>query len=469
MRIAIIGGGISGLAVAHRLEELKKEAKSPLDYELFEADERLGGTIETEKRDGFILEKGPDSFLSEKPWAIDLCKRIGIADELIGTNAAFRKGFILRKRALETIPEGFYLIAPTKVGSFLRSPLFSLRGKLRMMMEPFVGAQNIGQDESVGSFIRRRFGEEALKRVGQAMIAGIYTGDPEELSILATMPRFKDYEKNYGSVIRGLFAEKGKKKDLLAKASGPRYSLFVSCKEGLQTLTDRLEKKLPSQSLKIKTPVQSLAFDKKSNQWTLFGPQGSLGTFDSVCLTISAKKTQELVKPLSLGLFEKLAKITYESVATLNLAYRVQDIRHALDGFGFVVPAIEERSLIACTFCSTKFAGRAPKGMVLLRAFVGGAFGRDYFRKEDRDLERSVERDLSEMLGITHRPVFSVLKRYPDAMVQYRVGHEDVLRDIDLELCKLPGLFLTGSGYRGVGIPDCILDAERQAEIMVKR
>lgn len=467
-RIAVVGGGISGLALAHRLFELKEKSPSVYEIALFESGHRLGGTIETERKDGFLLEKGPDSFISDKPWALDLCKRLGLESELIGTRNENRKSFVVRDGKLLEVPPGFYLIAPTQIQEFLKSPLFSFAGKSRMMLEPFIPHRVSDEDESIGAFIRRRFGRECLDRVGQAMIAGIYTGDPENLSLLATMPRLKDLEKKYGSVILGLLSGTNKKKKDLNQASGPRYSLFLSFKEGLETLTKKLSTKIPGSSVRLGSKIKKIEKDTRDGSWRLITENGGMEAADILCLTTPADVSSLFMEKISPELSKKLSRISYESVATINFAFRRSDIGHALNGFGFVVPRIENRQLVACSFSSQKFDQRAPEGMALLRVFVGGVFGRDVFAMGDQALESLALQDLSALLKISGKPLFSCLSRYPGAMVQYGVNHLNLVSDIENESRKYSGLFLTGSSYRGVGIPDCIRDAERVAEQIAK-
>lgn len=466
-RIAIVGGGISGLALAHRLFELKEKSGLPFEVRLFESGHRIGGTIQTEKKEGFVLEKGPDSFISDKPWALDLVKRLDLQSEVIGTQNENRKSFVVRNGKLLEVPAGFYLIAPTRIGEFLKSPLFSLPGKLRVMAELLIPGSHSDRDESVAAFVRRRFGSECLEHVGQAMIGGIYTGDPENLSLLATMPRLKELEKKHGSVIRGLLAREEQKKDL-SEASGPRYSLFLSFKEGMEVLTKKLLRKMPSNSVRLGFEITSIEKEVSTGRWNLVTKNGDIEAADIVCLALPARISSLLIKKTAPGLSEKLSHISYESVATINFAFRRDDIQHRLDGFGFVVPRTENRPLVACSFSSQKFENRAPEKMALLRVFVGGAFGRDFFKKTDKEMEELALKDLSPLLGINAKPVFSSLSRYPVAMVQYSLNHLDLVSDIENESKKHSGLYLTGSSYRGVGIPDCVRDAEEQAEKIVK-
>jgi oxygen-dependent protoporphyrinogen oxidase len=464
-KIAIIGGGLAGLVCAWKLERLKKQNGGAFETVLFESGGLPGGgTIQTEKRDGFILEKGPDSFLSEKPWALELARELGIASEIIGTREENRKVFVVKKDRLIPLPEGFYLAAPTNVGSFLKSPLFSLPAKLRMMGEVLVPKAPAALDESVASFIRRRFGREALELAGQPMIAGIHSGDPERLSLLSTLPRFKTFESQDGSVIRGLLKNLKNNRQTFKNTSGPRYSLFLSFREGMQTLTQALASELPRGVLRPRSEIIKISTDFEGSQWRITEQSGQMHVAQGVCLAMGAGKAGRVLA----GSFPKLAgmlsKIHYQSVGTVNFAYRKRDVSHPLDGFGFVVPASEKKSLIACTFSSQKFPNRAPEGFALLRAFVGGAFGQSYFEMEDGSLIEAARKDLKLFLGIKNDPVFSSLSRYPDSMPQYEVGHAKLVSEIEAELALHQGLFLTGSSYHGTGIPDCVHDAATQAE-----
>lgn len=464
-KIAIVGGGISGLACAFRLNELANEKHIPLHIKLIEGEDRLGGTIETKIRDGFVLEKGPDSFISEKPWCLALVKRLGIENDVIGTRSEFRKSFVVRKKKLHPLPDGFYLTAPTNFSSFLKSEIFSPWGKIRTALEWFVPRGQSDLEESLGAFIRRRFGSEMLDRVAQAMIAGIHTGDPETLSLVATMPRFKDLESEYGSVIRGLL-ESAKKRKSFKEASGPRYSLFLSFKNGMETLIHALERKIPNFQIQKNTFLGQVRYDSAQKNWKLeYGEE--IETFDAVCVATSAHVAAKILNSQE-SLARELEKIRYQSVATINFAFRKSDIGHPLDGFGFVVPRIENSPLVACSFSSMKYENRAPNDLVLLRAFVGGAFGSQYLAMDDQDLEETTLTALGELLSISAQPIFTETKRYVDSMVQYEVGHQVRILQIQNEVTNLPGLFLTGSAYRGVGIADCIHDAELQAEAIFK-
>lgn len=461
-RIAIIGGGISGLACAFRLLELKQEKNLDIDVVLLEARSRFGGNIESEVKNGFLLEKGPDCFLTEKPEALNLCRRLGIESELVSTNAEYRTSFILKENKLIAVPSGFYLIAPTSFKTFFDTPLFTWHAKLRMMCEMLIPPSRSKFDESVGHFVRRRFGKEALERAGQPMLAGIYTADPDKLSLDATMPRFKQYEREQGSVIRGLL--KIKRQATHTKASGPRYSLFMSFKSGMQTLTDALVKKIPSAWLKSDCAVSGIHFDSAKQKWVVVQEDGVGEAYDTLVLAGSARASARLVASFNPILAARFNEIQYHSVATLNFGFKRSQIKHPLDGFGFVVPRVEKKSLIACSFSSVKFSARAPQDHVLIRAFVGGAFGKEIFDQNDPDLTRLVLHDLSELLKIEGEPLFVSLSRFTNAMVEYRVGHLQWLDKLQSMCEEYPGLKFIGSSYRGVGIPQCIKEADTIAE-----
>lgn len=456
-RIVIIGGGISGLAAAQRILELNPEAQ----VTVLEASDRLGGIIQTEQRDGFLLERGPDSFISEKPHALALAKRLGLESQLIQTNEEFRRSFIVRNSRLRAVPEGFQLLAPSRMLPFITSDIFSLPGKLRMAADLILPRQNTNgsSDESLASFVRRRLGEEALARMAQPMVGGIYTADPETLSLRATLPRFLDMEQKHRSLIlamlRGGRAQK-------AGTSGARYSLFLSFQRGMQVLIDALTRINADFFFNIR--VQRISFEQK---WNIYADKEKQFEADAVCLAVPAYVAASLLGDLHAGLAERLQAIKYASTATINFGYRRAAISHPLNGFGFVVPFIEKRSLLACTFSSVKFAGRAPDDHVLLRAFAGGALQPEIFALDEVELSKRVESDLRELLGIREDPRFIEVAKWERSMPQYEVGHLDRVSEIEKLATELPRLSLAGNAYRGAGIPDCIRSGEAAAESLL--
>ena len=454
--VVIVGGGISGLAAAYRLVELGLEESQ---ITLLEAGTRLGGIIKTEQRDGFVLERGPDSFISEKPEAVALAKRLGIEPRLIGTNEEFRRSFIVRNGRLRPVPEGFQLLAPSRILPFLTTDIFSLPGKIRMAADLVLPRVNGKEDESLASFVRRRLGREALERMAQPMVGGIYTADPETLSLRATLPRFLDMERDHRSVILAMLRQGQAQK---TGTSGARYSLFLSFDHGMEVLTKTLAGVVPN--VRFNTRIEELSHD--SGTWRLKTDSGETFKADAVCLALPAYVAAHLLRNVSEPLAANLNAIKYASTATINFAYRRAAIKHPLNGFGFVVPFIEKRSLIACTFSSVKFPGRAPDGHVLLRAFAGGALQPDVFALAD--IETRVENDLRELLGITEKPIFTETARWERSMPQYEVGHLNRLTQIETAIDQLQGLTLAGNSYRGAGIPDCVRSGETAADKIIK-
>ncbi|MDQ4123406.1 MAG: protoporphyrinogen oxidase [Acidobacteriota bacterium] len=464
MKIVIIGGGVSGLSAAFRLTELKKEGKFAGDFVLLEAADRLGGIVKTVKRDGFLLEAGPDAFLSEKPEALELAKKLGIENELLPTNDENRRSFLVRENKLCPVPEGFHLIAPSNLEAFFKSEILSLHGKTRLANERFLPPVPPKDDESLADFVRRRFGEEALTRLAQPMIGGIYTADPEKLSLRATQPRFLELEQQFGSVIRGL-QEKSKTPNPKSPngVSGARYSLFLSFKRGMQTLIDALEKQIPEDAIHLGTSVKTLRFDEFQRLWEVETEQKTFEA-DGVILALPAHKAANLLKNQFPALSNELTEIEYASTATVNFAFRRDQIPHPLNGFGFVVPFIERRTLMACTFSSVKFAERAPENSVLLRAFVGGALQPDMFDLQDDEMISGVLNDLRDLLGLKGEPIFSEITRWHRSMPQYWVGHLEKARKIKSCLASIPSLQLATTAIDGVGLPDSVRHGNQAAE-----
>ncbi len=464
--IVVVGGGIAGLAAAHRLQELSREREIPLRFTVLEASGRVGGTLGTEQRDGFLLEVGPDSFLSEKPWALALCRRIGLEPELIGTRDEHRATFVAHNGKLELLPEGFMLLAPTKFGPLLRSRLFSWPGKLRMALDLVLPRGPQRDDESLGSFVRRRFGYEVLERVAQPLIGGIYTADPDSLSLAATMPRFLQMERDHRSVIAAMWKAARNRPQEAKSASGARWSLFVSLRDGMQTLVETLAARLSLGQIRHHCAVSQL--DRtEDGQWRVTCLDGSTLAADGVILATPTFQTAPLLRQLDPQLAAHLDTIQYSSAATVNLAFRRDQIPHPLNGFGFVVPAVEHRKIIACSFSSVKYAGRAPEGYALVRAFVGGSLQAELFNLDDAAMAQAVRQELATFLGIQAAPLFVHIARYPRSMPQYRVGHLRLVETIEQRVARHPGLALAGNAYRGVGIADCVRGGEAAAELVL--
>jgi protoporphyrinogen/coproporphyrinogen III oxidase len=470
-RVVIIGGGISGLAAAFRLRELAAAHEIPIETALFESGGRVGGALETIRRDGFLMETGADSFLSEKAAAAKLAERLSLAAELIGTQEQFRKTFVVRAGRLVEIPEGFSLIAPTWFGPLIRSPLFSPMGNLRMMIEPFIPRRRTAEDESLGSFVRRRLGREVLTRVAQPLAGGIYTADPETLSVSATMPRFVEMERRHGSVIRGLRAAARARNAEARGTSGARWSLFLSFKNGVSSIVEALNSRLAdnihrgAEVVAISRIPNGDALDSTATgSWRIALRDGASFVADAIVCAAPAFAIAPMLQPIDSELAEMLSAIKYASAATVNLAYRIADFPKPPAAFGFVVPVAEHRRIIAGSFSSLKFTGRAPAGMVLARVFIGGALQAGMMNLSDTEMIAAARHEFASLLGVTAEPIQTCVRRWPDSMPQYAVGHLTRVAEIERIAAGISGLALAGAYFRGVGIPDCIASGERAAE-----
>ena len=462
MKLVVVGGGVSGLAAAHRAVEVARERGTPLELTLLEARDRLGGTIASERVDGFLVEAGPDSFLSEKPWALALCRRLGVEDRLVRTDDRYRKTFVWFRKRLHPLPDGFQLLAPTEVAPFVTSSLFSWPGKLRMALDLLL-PRGIPDDESLGSFVRRRLGAEALERVAQPLVAGIYTADPDELSLQATMPRFLELERRERSVILALWRASRRMREV--GTSGVRWSLFVTFKEGMEELISALASRLPVSSIGVKQRVTAL--ERRGDGWVVTTESGPLDA-DRVIVATEAHAAARLTRYVDPSLSVLLGEIPFASAATVTFGYRRADIPHPLDGFGFVVPRSEGRALLAGSFSSVKYPGRAPEGHVLLRGFVGGALNARILAEDDEHLIARARGEFAEALGVTAEPLITRVWRWPASMPQYHVGHLARVDAIERQATDLAGFHLAGGSYRGVGIADCVRSGEAAAERAVR-
>jgi oxygen-dependent protoporphyrinogen oxidase len=450
--VAIIGGGISGLCAALALHKRK------VPYLVLEADERLGGVIRTEAKDGFVLEGGPDSMLAQKPEAIALCRELGLAERLVPTNPDERKVFVLHRRKLHPLPEGMMLAVPTKILPFLASGLFSWPGKLRMGLDVVIPARNGHGDESIASFLRRRFGQESVDRLGEPLLAGIHAGDPERLSILATFPRFRELERVHGSLVRGLWAAPRPKPAPGARPSAAFYSL----RGGLVELVEALVARLDAGALRTGLGVRRV--ESAAEGFSLATAGGDVVTARRVIVAAPGPRIAQALEGLVPEAARALGAIPFASSATVLLGYKRGDVAHPLDGYGMVVPATEGLRTTALSFVSTKFPFRAPEGHVLLRGFLGGARDPGALSLRDDEMIETVTSDMRDVLGLRGTPVLTRVFRWPGGTPQLEVGHQERMRAVEDAFAAVPGLFLTGAGVRSTGIPDSVADGTRAGE-----
>lgn len=471
--MAIIGGGISGLATAFSLQEQAAAAGLSLRCTVLEAGVAWGGKIVTHRVADLVSEAGPDSFLSQKPAGLELCAKLGLTEQLINTNETEKKAFVYSRGRLRELPEGFVVMTPNQLGPFVRSGLLSWRGLMRMSLDVLLPANRPrdGEDESLASFFRRRFGREAFERLLEPLMAGIYAGDAEEMSVAATFPRFLELERQHGSVIRGMLAAQRAQSGV--GSSGTKRTMFVSLKNGLTDLVAALVDRLTRQGVILRSGATVEALRVRSHQlnrwmYDLILNDGSSVSVESLVLATPAYVSADLLRPLTPMAGGLLDLIPYASTATIGMAFPTSAVTGTVEGFGFVVPRVERRDLIAATWTSLKWPHRAPLEQVLIRCYVGG-IGRDRILElEDHALIARVRSELAGLCGLTAEPHYLEVNRWMKAMPQYTLGHLDRLKQIDAALSRYGGLALTGAAYRGVGIPDCIRDGTLTAQRVLR-
>jgi oxygen-dependent protoporphyrinogen oxidase len=455
-RIAIIGGGIAGLSAAFYLEKAR-HAGADLQWALFEKSDRLGGVIQTERRDGFVIEAGPDSFLSIKPDASRLCQELGLGDQLIPSNDASRKTYILVKGKLVPIPQGLEFMVPTRIWPMATTPLFSFKTKLRMAAELFSSAPKNAGDESVGDFVRRHFGQEMVDRVAEPLLAGVYGGNAERLSIRAVLPRFAEMEREHGSLVRAMLKAKAPARSKAPAGANP-LPLFTSLKNGMQQMVDTLVAALPQGSIRLRQ--QNLILRPVNDDWQIESA-GISEKFQAVLLAVPAPSAAGLLRQFHPALIEGLAKIDYTSTVAVALAY---DNANLPPGHGFLVPRSEGRKMMACTFVHKKFSHRAPDDKKLLRCFFSSSRMPDLLTHSEEDLQQIARQELKEILGLNAEPRFARTFRWDRAMAQYETGHLDRVAEMEKIIAAMPGFHIIGNSFYGIGVPDCIKSARLAVE-----
>ena len=467
MRIAIIGGGIAGLAAAFELEKARA-AGAQIDYTLYESRGKLGGSLASEIVSGAVLERGPDSFLTEKPAAIELCRELGLAADLVPSNDAARKTYILVKNKMVALPDGLMFLVPTKLIPTALTPLFSLSTKIKMGLELLHPPRPSGlEDEAVADLVTRHFGAEAVDRLADPLLSGIYGGDATQLSARTVLPRLVEMEAEFGSLTRGMLAAHRKMR-LKAKEAAQKNGasahgsvkvkpaprpIFTTLRGGMQQLVDALTARLAPRALRLGTAVSALR--KSGSEWTVEAG-GRVDRYNAVIICSQAWAAGVMLQPVDRALSEDLSAIPYSSSITINLLYDEAAMGKLPDGFGFLVPASEGRSMLACTFVHRKFLGRTPPDKAVLRAFLGGMKNEALLAEPDEVLIATVRRELKEILGITAEPEYTQVSRWRRAMAQYAVGHQARAKRVAERVAALPGLKLAGNAYDGIGIPDCI-------------
>lgn len=459
-RIVIIGGGIAGLAAAYHCEKVADKVALGVAVTLIEREPRLGGKILTERMDGFVVEGAPDSFLSRKPRGVGLCEELGLAHQLHGRRPEHERTFVRRHGQLHRLPSGLTGMIPTNLDALTHSTLISPAGRERLAQEATLPPAPAKGDESVAHFVTRRLGREVYEQLVEPLMSGIYAGDGEQLSLAATFPQLRQLELKHGSLLKGLSAGES------TGSSQAAYPPFVSLPGGMATLVEALQARLSRTELCTGVTVESIR--RQGDGYAVVLADGRSVVADAVILATPAFATARLLADLDPLLADLHTQIPYASAAIITLAFAENDLAQPLNGYGYVIPQVEETDLLACTWTSSKWAGRAPAGSALIRVYAGRYGRRDVTRLSDANLLALARAEVESTLGIAATPVRTWLHRWPNAMPQYLLGHTERLAQIEERLARNPGLFLAGAAYRGVGIPDCIESGERAASAALK-
>lgn len=457
-RIAVIGGGISGLSAAFHLEKARAGG-AEISYTLLESSQRLGGSLRSDRVEGCLIEAGPDSFLTEKAWALTLCKELGIDDQVIGSNDAERKTYIVVKGRLVAMPDGLMFMVPTKLMPTAFSPLFSWATKVRMARELLHPPRRADGDETVGELVERHFGPEVVDRLADPLLSGVYGGDANMLSARAVLPRFVEMEEKYGSLSRAMVAAHNKMRAVAAKQ--PKRPLFSSLRDGMQLVVDSVTARLDPGSIRLNTRVRGIY--PQDDRWRVAIDMGGSEVFDSIIVATPANVAGALLEAVDRDLADDLLGVTYSSSVTATLGYHIDQLRNLPPGFGFLVPRSEGRRMLACTFVHNKFPDRAPEGKGILRCFLGGARDEAVLNLTDDEIIDTVRKELKELVKLNERPMFSRVYRWRGAMAQYEPGHIARVARIEAKMKELSGLELAGNAYHGIGVPDCIREGMNAA------
>jgi len=458
-RIAIIGAGISGLSAAYQLQKARNTGVE-LEYTLFESSGRMGGSISSERVEGCLVEAGPDSFLTEKPWAAMLCKELGLGDQIIGSNDAQRKTYIVVHGKLIAMPDGLMFMVPTKLVPTALSPLFSWGTKVRMARELMHPPRPMHGDETVGELVERHFGAEVVDRLADPLLSGVYGGDANKLSARAVLPRFVEMEEKYGSLSRAMLAAH-RKMAAMAK-SQPARPLFSSLKDGMQQMVDAVVARLTTEAIRLRTRVRGVY--PHNGGWRVAIEMGQDSYYDAVVLATPANVAGALLEAVDVDLAKDLLGVSYSSSVTVALGYYMDQLRHLPPGFGFLVPRSEGTRMLACTFVHNKFPHRSPADKGLLRCFLGGARDEAILSLSDDDLLATVRGELKNIIKLDANPIFARISRWRGAMAQYEAGHLARVARIESCVSEMKQLAIAGNAFHGIGVPDCIRSGQQAAD-----
>ncbi len=464
-KIAIIGGGITGLTAAYELNKSLNLLSETFEIKLFEKDSNLGGTFRTEKVDGFLIEGGPDSFELYKPAPLELARELGIEDQVVDANEEWHTTFLYINGKLQEIPKGLLGLVPQNLMSLAFCPYLSWKAKFRAAMEFFIPpVTHSFTDLSIAEFYKKRFGNEVFENMAEALFGSIYACIPETISLKACWPRGIEMEKQYGGLLRGMLKRRRELKKV-KNQSKKAASMFKSFKEGMYQLIDVLVKAIPEEIIALNKSVKTIRYDYENKKYLIVFENGETYEAD-VCIVATAPSyaTAEIIRDLDEGIADMLLRIPFVSSATVSLAYKKSEFEHPLNGFGFLVPRKEKTRIKAASWSSTKFPGRAPEDGVLIRCFVGNAQEETIVYRSNEEILSAVLADLEKIMGVKAKPLFYRIYRWPNAMPQYTLGHSDRIKFIEEREKLYSGLCLVGNTYRGLGIGDCVNEGRRAAQ-----
>ncbi len=468
MKIAVLGAGISGLAAAYRLNQ------QGASVHVYDRRDRVGGVLTTLNRDGFQIEQSADNFITTVPWGVKLCKELGLGDQLVQTNPKYRRTYVVRKGRLHLLPDGFLMLAPTKLWPMATTPILSPFGKMRAGLELFIPPRKDDVDESMANFVRRRLGKEVFERLVEPLVSGVYAADMEKLSVLATLPRFREMERDHFSLVRAMQKQLAANRSAnLSEQSGARYSMFVTLRNGLSSLCDALAERLPTGAVQLGCEVSRLT-KNADGTWDVDVDVEHAGLhpattnqYDAVIIATETHSAAKLLAESEPELSQKLGIIHHEGTAIATFAFDASQLKQSVRGMGFVVPKIEKSPILAGSFSSFKYEHRAPEGKMLVRVFAGGARAPEFAEMDDGKLVPILWAELKKIVHIDGEPLFTTVAHWPRTMPQYHVGHRELVRDIEKRCAAEPTLALAGNAFHGVGIPNCIKSGFDAAEKIV--
>lgn len=464
--VIVIGAGMTGLAAAYKIRRAVRSEGLDLGVTVIEKDDRIGGKIATDVVDGFIVDGGPDSFLTEKPALHRIAEHLGMSDERLPSDESRKKTWILADGKLHEMPDGVMMFAPTKFVPFATTGLFTPAGKARMGMDLVIPKKKVAEgelnDETLESFVVRRMGRECLDRLAEPLVGGVHASDPAVMSLAATFPRLLEMEQKHGSLMLGFLEARKKVEEMRKKyppqPGKPKRTFFSSFRGGMQQLTDAMADAIGRDH--IITGVKVDRLERSGDGWRITLSDGRTMDGDAVVIATEGWAAEQLVTSVAPIAADNLAGIPHSSSATVSLGFDSEEIGFSLDAFGVLCPQAEKRSLMAATYSSTKWPGRAPAGKTLMRGFVGGPHNQEIVDKSDEELIDIVTRELREILGLTAKPVFARVYRWKGGMPQYTLGHLDRVAIIQSDMETIPGLALAGGSYTGVGLPNCAESGE---------